>query len=648
MPKITAFIARSFSEDDEPKIAPIIGFLESFRDAGFFPETAERAEVESVSRKVRGMIDDSQVFVGIFTRRWPVYENGLSLTAAVRLAFGWSNAERWAAPAWVIQESGYALKAITSTRKMILFREKGVELPSLQADLEYIEFDANDFAPAFQKASEMINGLLREASGTVIETIVRTNPPAAEADAEKSPTELEKPDTKPRGLGHFYVEMREAIDAKEWDKGRQAYENGLTLIKKPDVELFWKSTYQRLRYSAGESDGFAALKTLVEENPQSPEPLSALSICFHHFQEYEKSAEYELTAARLAPSEKEALSYFVGAAKSLRKANKPQDGLKVLLEAHRRAIQNAASNLSVNKELYALLKDNKELHLAFAIAEWTLHDNPGDHEFRFALAYDYAAESLDTLSLFHYRILRDTVPSDRMVLNNLGVACAKLDLPILAVDAYTESYKQGNTLAADNLAQRYLTAGFISLATSLINEAMKQEEYEPRLPGTLAAISVNRKNEGSREKALLEEAEKYRRFLLRVGEGYSRGTPALGGTWKFPEVHLPLVLTGADLKGDAQVAVKLPYSPLFGSPGETRQEIRKISFTGNVQGTTCKFLLKTEARDGGVASLLGSSQSSREGYIAFSADGTAGEACVIKDGKPSEFFSITKVAENAR
>jgi hypothetical protein len=132
MPKITAFVARSFNKEDEPKIEPIFSFLRSFRGAGFFAETAERAEVESVSKKVRDMIDASDVFVGIFTQRWPVYENRLSLRAAIRFALGLYKVERWVAPPWVIQESGYALKAIAAKRKMILFREKGVELPSLQ------------------------------------------------------------------------------------------------------------------------------------------------------------------------------------------------------------------------------------------------------------------------------------------------------------------------------------------------------------------------------------------------------------------------------------------------------------------------------------------------------------------------------------
>jgi len=139
--------------------------------------------------------------------------------------------------------------------------------------------------------------------------------------------------------------------------------------------IFWKALYHRLRYSAGQPDGFQALKTLVEENPDSHEPLSALSICFYHFREYEKSAEYALKAAQLATGG-DAIDYAVSSAKALRKANKPQDALKILLEACKRATQHdGAANFSLRKEVYGLLKDIQDSYMAFAIAEWALHEN---------------------------------------------------------------------------------------------------------------------------------------------------------------------------------------------------------------------------------------------------------------------------------
>lgn len=217
MPKITAFVARSFSEQDEQKIAQILSFLDSFQKSGFLWRTAEPADVESVSRKVRDMIDCSDVFVGIFTRRYPIYELQPSLRERISLALWPQRTRRWVAPPWVIQESGYALKAITSQRKLILFKEGGVELPGLQADLEYIEFEKGNFATAFRKASEMINALLSEAAGMTVETIVRSGPPPAQAEPSVVPTTIEREKdvaAQPTRIADVLADMIEAIHNK--------------------------------------------------------------------------------------------------------------------------------------------------------------------------------------------------------------------------------------------------------------------------------------------------------------------------------------------------------------------------------------------------------------------------------------------------
>ncbi len=125
-----AFVARSFNPDDDEKVRPIEELLSSFAPLGLVWETAERAEIEAVSRKVQQKIDDCDVFVCIFTRRHPIFsgteerpqpDNVLEPTA-------------WTGPPWLFQESGYALKG---GKKTILLYETGVEMPLLQGDLEY-------------------------------------------------------------------------------------------------------------------------------------------------------------------------------------------------------------------------------------------------------------------------------------------------------------------------------------------------------------------------------------------------------------------------------------------------------------------------------------------------------------------------------
>ncbi len=129
MTQLNAFVARSFDSHDEQRIRPVLDFLGTFQKAGFFCETADAAEVESVSKKVRRMIDERGVFIGFFTKRHPAYAFSSKISGAWQVLFGKTKPQSWSAPAWVLQESGYAL---CGEKKMILLKEIGVEVPGLQ------------------------------------------------------------------------------------------------------------------------------------------------------------------------------------------------------------------------------------------------------------------------------------------------------------------------------------------------------------------------------------------------------------------------------------------------------------------------------------------------------------------------------------
>jgi hypothetical protein len=113
---------------------------------------------------------------------------------------------------------------------------------------------------------------------------------------------------------------------------------------------------------------------------------------------------------------------------------------------------------------------------------------------------------------------------------------------------------------------------------------------------------------------------------------------------------IALHLTGLILEGQTELTLDIPdpSSGLFGVSHQKSQETRRLHVSDRVEGRTCFFRLKTEILSSGpltsLRSILGGSQPDREGYIVFTADGKSGEACDIKDGKPTQFYSITRVA----
>jgi hypothetical protein len=128
---IQAFVARSFAENDLWRIQRILDFIKSFENIGFFTKSALPAEADRVSIKVQSLIVDSQVFIGFLTRKHPIITPGFKK----HIEFFRGRSKVWTAPPWVHQESGFAL---AHNKKLIIYREEGVEAPALYGDVEYI------------------------------------------------------------------------------------------------------------------------------------------------------------------------------------------------------------------------------------------------------------------------------------------------------------------------------------------------------------------------------------------------------------------------------------------------------------------------------------------------------------------------------
>ena len=397
MPQLNAFVARSFAPQDEKRIQRVLEFLNTFRKAGFFWETAEPAEVESVSKKVRRMIDEKDVFIGFFTKRYPVYKFESKIKGALQVLLGNFKPEVWSAPAWVLQESGYALRG---GKELILLREPGVEVFGLQGDLEYIPFDPENLEGVFSKLNEMIHGLLEKAAGTEVKMVVAERKgekeavmeqPIAEAPAEQPKQIVEEPDLISR-----FVEMKEATEKRDFESLVRAWKAGNELIaagKSKDFDsLAWDCLYFEYRFEAGDADGLETLRRLRAESSSRPEPVAAIARCMLNSGEQEVAANLFLETAQLQSKTNLKARNLVSAAKAYRQAKRYERGK----EAINQALSIATGE--VREEAiwvqYQLLNDSKKKFFAFATAEAALHENPL-LPLRFSLGLDYRRADLN-------------------------------------------------------------------------------------------------------------------------------------------------------------------------------------------------------------------------------------------------------------
>ncbi len=647
---LTAFIARSFDPKDEQRIRPILTFLETFRKAGFLCAHAEAAEVEEVHVKVRKMIDASNAFVGFFTKKYPVYRFGSNWRDAMSLARGRLQPEKWSAPPWVLQESGYAISA---GKKVILLREDGVDIPGLQGDLEYVLFDSSNPSAVFSKLSEMINDLLMKDAGRELKTEITERSQQAEAKPEtlapKQEEALDSAEDQPSDIVACFFEMQEAGGKRDLSGVVESWKAGRLLVaegKAKDVDaLWWDCLYFTERYQGGDPDGLEALRRIKKENPQRREPITAIARILVSAKEHDEASRLFLEAASLAGNKYRA-DDLNQAARALNELKRYEEGLKAAEECLLIAAGDAKwTAISI---LYQLLKNSGEIHLAFATAEAALHENPL-LDLRFGLGLDYRIHGFKELGLHHFKFLHERDPDYTGPLHNLALLCADCGLPIMSVGRYKKSFALGDTLSAANLGFMYLDSGMADEATALIQQAMQSEQHDANVEQCLADIRQRTENEGTKQSDLLKVADDEKDFFVSMGTALRRVLTDVDGPLEFPFGEMTLARMGSKLSGTATITRDerlTTMAALLGSPlaasAQRETKIENYKLDGTIKGAVCKFSMTvTEPGQYSFGAISGG-RGARSGFIVFAADVKSATYAELKDDKPSSPAKIVR------
>lgn len=113
-----AFVGHSFLPSDKRVAECVIQILTAI---GVTIVTGEKPRADRISEKVKKLIDEQRLFVGVFTRRDKI-----------------ARKKEWTTTTWVIDEKAYA---VGKGKKLILIKEEGVgSIGGIQGDYEFIEF----------------------------------------------------------------------------------------------------------------------------------------------------------------------------------------------------------------------------------------------------------------------------------------------------------------------------------------------------------------------------------------------------------------------------------------------------------------------------------------------------------------------------
>lgn len=194
------------------------------------------------------------------------------------------------------------------------------------------------------------------------------------------------------------------------------------------------------------------------------------------------------------------------------------------------------------------VKTNQKLMRAVALHKLAelAANNPGKW-FDAGYAYsDTDVEALDPLAVHCYRAALRFDPERHWAINNLGAVLSNMNLFLLAVDYYELAAEKENPLAAANMAEKQLNAGFSKGATELLERARKFEQSHKKVESVSAKLREKRESQNEEFAQVKEQGERAASFFSKFGQARLEQYEAasLSGDWKIE----------ADTKGQVKIA----------------------------------------------------------------------------------------------
>jgi Flp pilus assembly protein TadD len=629
---IKAFVAKSFAPADEARLQPLVDLLETFSPLGLIFESADHAESEGVSTKVKRMIDDASIFVAIFTKKYPICEIKPDESLCQ------SSPPKWTPPLWLLQETGYAL---AKEKKLVFFVETGVEIPRLAGDHEYIEYDSERPSEAYKRSNQMFSRLISGQLSLIVETalVQETQAPATPDQSQSPPNPAKEERPESEGLTVFIGRLFDCLEQGDLEMAKKAAGEGLEYVRanEPERELTWQTFCLKVRIDNGDSAALSELKQLAAAYPESSTPLSALGTAYTRFGNHRQASEYFKSALEVASIENRAL-LVASRALSLSDLGEFGEAVSVIKAELHRACD--ADRPYLLERLYDIFKAKGDGTEAFSVGEVCLAENGAQAEFHFKLAYDYDESKFKGLSIYHYRSLLQLKAEHPIALNNLGVIYRQLELPIVATRAQKQAVELGETLPAANLGYAYLNEGFIDEAQAVLATAMSKPDHHENVTHALAEIESRKRAESGKLEGLLEDAKKQRGFLQLMGNAVldTDAPREINGAWIFPVGEINLVQRSPESvvgKGGKTIKGGGVASILGGSPVADTEE--KFTFNAQATGRLLKFRLEVETR---VTGSYFPSTDTKSGYLVLDKDGNGGSGMAIEPNV--EFFQVRR------
>lgn len=355
----------------------------------------------------------------------------------------------------------------------------------------------------------------------------------AEESREVSPVEKKEQIEESNTIGALYHTWEIAMVGKEFQKAQEIYSQLYPMFddaRKPWLEVM-KLELQVLH--ANDEEAHRLLKEKVNDEREGGLAAFRLARLSEGTGDFTEACKYYRIALDRNDDENHRTSVVQAYADCLTHRDKAEEAQQLILKEYNNTAtdNNKAALLVSLSNLTVFPSTQEDTRIKGALLLRAAQLTPTRKNLHFDAAMSLSDAGMNGLAASQYRAILRSEENNSSALNNLGVAYSRLGMQAEAIDSYRRSWAIGETLAAANLARKYVHAGFLDEAEKILNEARRSETVNDDVGTALVELGRARTTEAETwqkaNRLAVQESEFLRQFVeaitrhLLVAEGFS-------------------------------------------------------------------------------------------------------------------------------
>lgn len=614
--RLSAFVGRSFLEEDKKVWHDLRDILDSLKTMGFEYEDGKEGQIRPISEKVRELILRHEIYIGVLTKRFPIWDVPTSWYERWMYPLGSYTPKKWTTSEWVIEEVGFA---IGKDRKILLLIEKDVNFPTtdLDGDTQWVPFNRENLSASQTEISQMILNLISQRVTSIPESVSV----ATSAPSDKKIVSLQEPT--------FTDQMKSIKECALSGNFTEAERIQGEMIKSmPDTEFhgFWNAFLLRIRACNNDTGALTQLVQKCTTDPSDFNAVEELATVYSSFKQHKQASQLLISHLGNVPPQQRS-NLAISAAAALCEDSKTPEAISLLLEQLQKE-QDESVRVFLYRAMASTAEKANNLDLEIAFLEKVVRLVPTDNDARFRLAYVYS-NNLAKQAAYHYKLVVDH--SDWAgASNNLGVVYEALGFKANQYKSY-ERVAERYPLAKANLAQIYASAGIHSEAADLANAVLpiSTDDNDAKIAIDRARFALDEiaKTERAEKEAIdkiADDTKADREFMCAYAEAFCL-PPLTNDVGMYSTAHGEIEITRGqgNLEGNGVLTKNTPRGLLQMVSGNTQEQgvtTYMLSLTAQLQGQagTFEFAISSSEKP---RSLLGDSSRTIKGLMYFQDNG---------------------------